>query len=393
MPSDFKYENGSENMELNEAISKLNYKYQFVKNNKYWNYNQIYSLSLNNDEYSVSENDILLGISHNIAKNVDGNFISKNSMSDYEIPNINIEYMKNIVKNFFLSINPNLSTKVEFVLSHTNFIQYNDNIPSDKQRSVTSTDGIKLYYKNDLQSLVTLAHEISHGISSLDNNCKISSDNKIDSFAEIESELTEDIFLDYLKNNNLQIKEKKTDSVIRSLNDNDIDSIKYNKYKSAVFLSYRAIDELEFKNLMKAREIKDIDEDFINELVNSTGLNKNELVSRIDKFVNEYYPDDDLVHDYIGKQNYDLKNGKHLSNESRFIYAYCFVEKFNGMNLDYEQKCKFYNNYLENAKNMSFQNVLESFGVDLHDLNSFSDEFISKFNELSNKDNSIHKHL
>ena len=64
-------------MELNEAISKLNYKYQFVKNNKYWNYNQIYSLSLNNDEYSVSENDILLGISHNIAKNVDGNFISR----------------------------------------------------------------------------------------------------------------------------------------------------------------------------------------------------------------------------------------------------------------------------------------------------------------------------
>ena len=69
------------------------------------------------------------------------------------------------------------------------------------------------------------------------------------------------------------------------------------------------------------------------------------------------------------------------------------MEKFNGMNLDYEQKCKFYNNYLENAKNMSFQNVLESFGVDLHDLNSFSDEFISKFNELSNKDNSIHRHL
>lgn len=42
---------------------------------------------------------------------------------------------------------------------------------------------------------------------------------------------------------------------------------------------------------------------------------------------------------------------------------------------------------------MSFQQVLELFDINLFDLNSFSDEFINKFNEMSNKDNSIHRRI
>lgn len=380
-------------MELLEQIDLLNYKYQFVKNNKHWDYNQIYSLLLNGKNFQISENDILLSISHDIANKANQNDVKKNNIEDYEIPNIDIEHMKKIVLDFFMNISPDLINRISFILSKTDFIKYDDNIPSNQQRSVTNKNGIKLYYKNDLKSLVDLAHEISHGISNLDSNCKFNNNQKVESFAEIESELTEDLFLEYLKDINLQIKDKKQNSCVRNLNDNDIDDIKYNKYKSAIFLSYRAIDELEFKKIIKNKGISNIDNKFIDELSTFTNIKKEEVISRIENFVNEYYPGDNLIHNYSGLKNYDLKNGKHLSNECRFIYAYCFVEKLNSLNLNYKQKCEFYKKYLENAKNMSFQQVLELFDINLFDLNSFSDEFINKFNEMSNKDNSIHRRI
>ena len=112
-------------------------------------------------------------------------------------------------------------------------------------------------------------------------------------------------------------------------------------------------------------------------------MSNDDVISRIDKFINRYYPSDNNVHDYIGIANYDLKNGQQLSNESRFIYAECLVEKFNNMNLDKNQKVEFYKNYLNSAKDMSLQNVLQLFNVDLINISSFSEDFIRKFNFLS----------
>lgn len=371
-------------MKLNEEINRFDYKYQFVKNNRYWNYDKEYELLLDNKKIKISESDILLRISYDISNKVYLNSVKRNDMADYEIPNIDIEQMKKIVISFFMSINPNLSNKISFILANTKFIRYDDNISGNKQRSVSNGDGIKLYYKNDLKSLVTLAHEVSHRISNLDDNLEINNKNKVTSFAEIESELTEDLFLDYLKENNLQIKDKNLSGSVRPLNNNDVNDIKYNKYKSAIFMAYRSIDELEFKKIAKNSKIYSIDNKLINELSNNLNLEKEEIISRIDKFISQYYPDDE-EHNYLGVKDYDLKNGKQLSNECRFIYAYCFVEKFNNMNLDYSQKCNFYKNYLDNAKNMSFQKVLELFNVNLFRLDGFTNEFINKFNELSNK--------
>lgn len=380
-------------MELTQLISNLNYKYQFVKNNKYWDYNQIYSLSLKGKNVQILENDVLLNISHDIASSADKTIVKKNSINDFELPNMDIEQMKKIVIDFFMSINPELSDRVTYILSKTSFIKYDDNIPSNQQRSVSNQNGIKFYYKNDLYSLVTLAHEISHGIANLDSNLKVSNTNKVESFAEIESELTEDLFLEYLKNLNLTIKDKNLDEDARALNDDDIDDIKYNKYKSVISHSYRAIDELEIKKIIKNKKVSDIDDKFIDELSINMKISKEEAIKTIESFINKYYPDDKLVHNYSGKKNYDLKNGEHLSNECRFIYAYCFVEKLNGMNLDYTKKCEFYKNYLENAKSITFQEVLELFNVNLFNTHSFSDEFICKYNELAHKDNSIHKSI
>ena len=373
-------------MSLEEKISELNYKYQFVKNNKYWNYNQVYDLTINDKVYQISENDVLLNISHNIAKNINGSFNNKKYMSDYEIPNIDIEQMKKIVIGFYMQVNPELSNKIAFILSKTDFIKYDENIPSNLQRSVTTSEGIKLYYKNDLNSLVTLAHELSHGISNLGDDLRLKDSKGVESLSEVESMLTEELFLDYLKNINLQIKEKGSNNKVRTLDDNIINDIKYDKYKGVILTAYRAIDELEIKKILESNKIDNIDEDFIDKLSNSMNTSKEEMIKKIDMFVSRYYPNDNQIHDYIGVVDYDLRNGQQLSNEARFIYANCLVEKLNGMNLDNQQKIEFYKMYLNNAKNMSFQEVLKLFNVDLTNPYNFSEEFISEFNTLSNDD-------
>ena len=371
-------------MSLEEKISELNYKYQFVKNNKYWNYNQVYNLIINNKVYQISENDVLLNISHNIVKNVNNFLENKKTMSDYIIPDIDIEQMKRIVIGFYMQVDSNLSNKIAFLLSKTDFIKYDENITSNLQRSVTTPKGIKLYYKNDLKSLVTLAHELSHGISNLGDDLKLKNGKDVETFSEVESMLTEELFLDYLKNINFQIKLKETDDEVRTLDDSIINDIKYDKYKGVIYTAYRAIDELEIKRILTNRRIVNIDEEFINQLSKSMNISKEEMIKRIDMFVSRYYPNDNYVHDYIGVDDYDLKNGEQLSNEARFIYADCLVEKFNGMNLDNQQKIDFYKKYLNSAKDMKFQEVLKLFNIDLNSPYSFSEEFINEFNALSN---------
>ncbi len=372
-------------MNLEEKISKLNYKYQFVKNNKYWDYNHIYNLIINGQHFQLSENNILLNISNDIFKNINDSFTNKKDMSDYLIPNIDIEQMKKIVIDFYMQVNPNLSNKIAFILSKTNFIKYDENIPSNQQRSVTTSQGIKLYYKNDLKSLVTLAHELSHGISNLNDKLELKDGKDVESLSEVESALTEELFLEYLKNTNLQITEKNSGEV-RTLDEGIINDIKYNKYKDVIHTSYRAIDELEFKKLLVSKNISNIDEKIIEKLSISMNIPMEDIILKIDMFIDKYYPGDNQVHNYVGVKNYDLRNGLHLSNEARFIYANCLVAKFNSMNLDEKQKLDFYKAYINNAKNMTFQEVLKLFNVDLSNPYSFTEEFINEFNGLTNND-------
>lgn len=372
-------------MNLEEKISKLNYKYQFVKNNKYWNYNHIYNLIINGQSFQLSENNILLNISNDISKNINDSFTNKKDMCDYLIPNIDIEQMKKIVIDFYMQVNPNLSNKIAFILSKTNFIKYDENIPSNQQRSVTTSQGIKLYYKNDLKSLVTLAHELSHGISNLNDKLELKDGKDVESLSEVESALTEELFLEYLKNMNLQITEKNSGEV-RTLDEGIINDIKYNKYKDVIHLSYRAIDELEFKKLLVSKNISNIDEKIIEKLSISMNIPMEDIILKIDMFIDKYYPGDNQVHNYVGVKNYDLRNGLHLSNEARFIYANCLVAKFNSMNLDEKQKLDFYKAYINNAKNMTFQEVLKLFNVDLSNPYNFTEEFINEFNDLTNND-------
>lgn len=352
---------------------------------RYKIYNHIYNLIINGKSFQLSENNILLNISNDISKNINDSFTNKKDMCDYLIPNIDIEQMKKIVIDFYMQVNPNLSNKIAFILSKTNFIKYDENIPSNQQRSVTTSQGIKLYYKNDLKSLVTLAHELSHGISNLNDKLELKDGKDVESLSEVESALTEELFLEYLKNMNLQITEKNSGEV-RTLDEGIINDIKYNKYKDVIHTSYRAVDEFEFKKLLVSKNISNIDEKIIEKLSISMNIPMEDIILKIDMFIDKYYPGDNQVHNYVGVKNYDLRNGLHLSNEARFIYANCLVAKFNSMNLDEKQKLDFYKAYINNAKNMTFQEVLKLFNVDLSNPYSFTEEFINEFNGLTNND-------
>jgi len=358
-------------------IAELNNKYQFVKKNKYWDYDEVYNF----DNNIINENDMLYELSDYISKRVDSNKIDVNSLEDYEIPNIDYEQMKKIVSDFFLSIDPNYSSKLSYIFSNIKVIY-------ESGRSVSTPNGIQFYCNNNLSSLVTLAHEVSHCLSCLDDNLKISDENKIGAFAEIESELTEELFLDNLLKSNFSIIDKKSSSKeIRLLTEKDINNIKYNKYFSSVIRTiYRVLDEIPFKMLMKNNNLDSITDDLITQICNMKHIvpnddNKKMICSRIDMFLNPYYPSNSDIKNI--SNGYDLFNGKHLSNESRFIYAYLFVSKFNQMNMTADEKKDFYKRYINDVKNLSFSDTLKRFGVDSLNLSVVSDDFINEYTSIT----------
>ena len=371
-------------MELDNYIKILNCEYKMVQLNKHWPY----FMNANNQR----ETELLEKISNNLSRNViiDDN-IKLNSINEYDVMNMNFDKMKDVIKTFFVKINPELSDKVDFIFSKTIGIEKSKN----NGRSVTNNNGIIIYYKNnELVSLVEFAHEISHAIASISKNIDgkfiINDKNKEQQLSEIESLLTEDLFLEYLIDENKFNIYKKDDASV--LTKEDLKSIKYNKLRNTMNHVYRVYDELNFQRFMSKNGYKDITIDVINDYCKENNIDDAmKGCSKINLILSHYCPKENL--NYVPQSGYDLKNGEHLSNECRFIYAYCFLEKFNNMNLSFEEKKKFYNNYLENVKNMSFEDVGKMFGISKPLSISISEDFISNYNSISEDYYINHKHI
>lgn len=373
-------------MKLEETIKILNYKYKFAQLNMHWNY---YLREENKDE-----TELLTNISNRLMQNIiSDNSIKLNSVSNYEINDMDFDKMKEIVKTFFININPELSEKVEYALSRTIGIEKTE----EKSRSVTDSDKILFYYEtNQVKSLVELAHEVSHAISNLsvDENKNVFKDNKnkVGQFAEIESGLTEDIFLEYLANMNDLNMISKTDGT--SLCMENLKEIKYNKLKNTMNHVYRVLDELMFQSFMKQNGYKNITIEVLEDFCKKNNIkDKTQALSNIDRTLNHYCHDMNM--NYVPENKYDLKNGEHLSNECRFIYAYCITEKFNNMNLSFEEKKKFYFNYLNNNKNMSFKDIISIFNIDLSKplSESLTEDFIVNYNNVVVENQRMQRHV
>jgi len=138
--------------------------------------------------------------------------------------------------------------------------------------------------------------------------------------------------------------------------------------------------------LMKNNNLDSITDDLITQICNMKHIvpnddNKKMICSRIDMFLNPYYPSNSDIKNI--SNGYDLFNGKHLSNESRFIYAYLFVSKFNQMNMTADEKKDFYKRYINDVKNLSFSDTLKRFGVDSLNLSVVSDDFINEYTSIT----------
>ena len=349
-------------------LYKINKKYNIVKKNRYWNYNNQYVIN----GITIEENDLTYNLSKYLINNLDKE--NPYNQNNLQLVDGDTDKMLKIVTNFFKSINPNFEKKLNYIIPKINFID-------SKGRSVTNDEGIFLYNEDNLETLITLAHEISHALSnlSIDNDkCYIDNKNKLGIFTEIESIITEDLFLKYLYKNNYEIKDENQK---RTLTEKDIDNIKYNKiHYNVIEHIHRVIDEITFRK--NEEKIKQLDENTINGIYNDKDFNKN--YKKINMFLNRYY--DPNKKNY--ENNYDLKNGKNLSNETRFIYAYLFLEMFNSKIKD-EQKKFFYIDYINNNKNYTFEDVLSKFNINITSkdelIEKISDCFITNYKNLTNK--------
>lgn len=347
--------------ELKEIIERLNKKYQVVIKNRYWWYDDV----LKYNGKSISENDILLSLSLIINDNIISE--NKESIKRFIIPDIDYNMMKKYVLSFFTSIDSSYTKKVSEIFSSVNVIKGNG-------RSSANKNEINFYYENNIGSLLTLAHEVSHKLA----------DSKDNAFKEIESTLTENLFLDYLIDNKLMIIDNFTNN-LRALNEEDAKLCRlYDYNKNVLQIAYRAIDEIPFKKLMIQNNLNQIDENLIDIIFQMKNIpnnidNKKRICKRIEMFIDEYYPKNN---NYKVEEGYDLKDGKHLSNESRFIFSNCFLERFLHMNLNTEERKMFYKFYMDNVKNMNTIEILSMFNISVDNLMELGNDFIDGYNSI-----------
>ena len=209
-------------------------------------------------------------------------------------------------------------------------------------------------------------------------------DSKDNAFKEIESTLTENLFLDYLIDNKLMIIDNFTNN-LRALNEEDAKLCRlYDYNKNVLQIAYRAIDEIPFKKLMIQNNLNQIDENLIDIIFQMKNIpnnidNKKRICKRIEMFIDEYYPKNN---NYKVEEGHDLKDGKHLSNESRFIFSNCFLERFLHMNLNTEERKMFYKFYMDNVKNMNTIEILSMFNISVDNLMELGNDFIDGYNSI-----------
>ena len=108
--------------------------------------------------------------------------VSISRLQSNEIPSdFNVQ---EYVKYFFAIYFPDKMEEVDDIFK--NKIE----VRKGKGRSVATADKIVLYYQNKVQSVLTLAHEVSHMLFMGQMKCS--------SLKEVESMLTEEMFLKYL---------------------------------------------------------------------------------------------------------------------------------------------------------------------------------------------------
>lgn len=338
---------------INERINYLNNIMNVVKMNRFFPYTDPYI------------EDFAQNIINNTAINSTNS--SSEAFKQYKLKTQSIQDIKKCILTFYQSINPDLTDKVIDILNKA------DLSPNSNIRAYATNGIIHAGYSNKLTDLITLVHEISHCLAGYGDQ----ESHKIEAFAEVESEMTEQLFLEYLVNQQYEFVDEKGN--IRPFNQLDMNKAIYNKLNVVLNISQRTLDEQKFTKLLGDNDC--IDSQL---LVNYASSNDPHDILRgtniIQKCLNHYYQADQLKSKPTNY--YDLHNGQHLSNEARFIYAYMLTERFNSL---YEEKDKkaAYNEYLKHADTFDIARMSQFFQISPANLADLPNDMIAKYNKIN----------
>ncbi len=335
--------------------------------------------SKKNLSFKYKVDDLTLSIAQKLVNDTQG--LNTNIDDSKVKTHLGIDDCKKIVLDFFMSINqsdPVFASDVYNAL-------YNMKVYNHPGRSYTNDKEIVLYFNGDLGDLVAIAHEVSHAIAKkhdLKLSTKIPSDrekiNNRNLLKEVESKMTESMFLRYLYDNKIECVDDNGYS--RMMSDDDLDYMLLSSMSSGINNSKRACDETLFKKLYYSNKDK-VTPQLLDTYANSEILNDVIRNSAKIKFIIGCYFSKDPSFDY--STTFVPNNGKNLDNEIRFIYGNIIANHFSE---SFGCDKKVYYEYLINGKYHCDINKLSSLlGFDPNNKDVLVDNYLNTYIDLNKR--------
>ena len=312
--------------------------------------NSMISILIKNKYFNemLDENNPKLDQIYDIAKKFDRSYLRDNvnvqSIKSLKVSCNNIELI-NIIRNFYRSLNI-----PDGVLDS---IQKNIIIKPNLNRAFATNEKIYLGPNNGtLEYMMTIIHEVAHCIRFYSRNNKGLDTGLI---AELEAKEAEEMFYKYLIE-----KDKKiivdSNNDLRSLNNNDVKQEMLFEMENEKNIIKRAIEECEFIKVLKNNMHNDGSYQFTQDSFAKALSNYGpEKISRI-KFLKYNYLSDNPA--FIYSDNYDVGNGKHLTNEFRFVFSRLITVYLD--NTPYQDK---FGEYLLSGNLVKIKDVLSYYNV------------------------------
>lgn len=270
----------------------------------------------------------------------------------------NNQELAKIVKDFYvwLNIPDNILNKV----------QQNIIIDSNQERAKFS--GGKIYLgTNDgtFEYVKTVIHEVAHSIRYYSQN------NVVDTglITEVESKAIENIFYKYLIKKDIKII-KDSNNGLRSLTDDDVRRQKLHEIEHEKTFIKRALEEYQLVKVlrenMNSHGSYQFTQDSLDKVISIYGLEK---INRI-KFLKDNYLSNNP---FVYTDGYDVGNGRHLTNEFRFVYARLITEYLD--NTTYQDN---FGIYLLSSNITSTEDVMSYFKI--NSLDDLVSNQINKYN-------------
>lgn len=284
------------------SLEEVNYIISILEKNKHF-------------KKMLDQNDSELETIHEIATEYDKSYLqSFNNIKDIGKIRINIDNnqdLAKLVKDFykFLQIPNDILDKV----------YHNIFISSNQERARFSNGKIYLGLNDGTFDYIkTVVHEVAHSIRYYSQ--KKATNTGI--IAEVESKAVENIFYKYLIEKDIKII-KTSNNELRSLTYEDVRKQKLHEIEFEKTFIKRALEEYELikvlrENLSNHGSYKFTQSSF-EKAVNIYGAEK---INNIRFLKDNYFSSNPFV--YV--EGYDLENGRHISNEFRFVYARLITE-------------------------------------------------------------------